>query len=123
MYCLVSVQKREPSRRARYDWVRWACDDQDDESPVGKDHTVPYGTDLFLTHSSPESFRGWLRSFSPYGTLTSPPPLAPVPQWLTPGYRRLKKGRTNYQRREDFRRQDPGKSVPAPRLGARTQPR
>jgi len=31
-------------------------------------HTVPSGTDPFLTHPSPESFRGWLPSFSPSGT-------------------------------------------------------
>src|SRR5258708_34955473 len=42
------MRKREPSRRGRYDWVRSACDDQDDYSIGGKDQTVPYGTDSLL---------------------------------------------------------------------------
>src|SRR5258707_12690001 len=42
------MRKREPSRRGRYDWVRSACDDQDDYSIEGKDQTVPYGTDSLL---------------------------------------------------------------------------
>jgi hypothetical protein len=42
--CLVSVRKREPSRRVRYDWVRWARHDQDDKSNRDRDQTVPYGT-------------------------------------------------------------------------------
>jgi hypothetical protein len=37
-----------PSRRGRYDWVRSACHDQDDESTAGKGQTVPYGTDSLL---------------------------------------------------------------------------
>src|SRR5258708_18380820 len=42
------MRKREPSRRGWYDWVRSACDDQDDYSIGGKDQTVPYGTDSLL---------------------------------------------------------------------------
>jgi hypothetical protein len=42
------VQNREPSRTGRYDWVRQARYNQDDESTVGKDQTVPYGTDSRL---------------------------------------------------------------------------
>ena len=43
IYCLVSVQKREPPRRARYDWVRQACDDQDDNQPWVRIKPCPTG--------------------------------------------------------------------------------
>src|SRR5258707_14295359 len=33
IYCLVSVQKREPSSRGRYDWGRQAVERQEDYSP------------------------------------------------------------------------------------------
>src|SRR5258708_39137726 len=34
----------------------------------GYDHPVPTGRAPFWTHPGPESFRGWLQSFNPFGT-------------------------------------------------------
>src|SRR5258708_15856077 len=63
IYCLVSVQKREPSRRARNDWVRQACDEQADNQPWVRIKPCPTGRIPHSTCSLPPT--PYLPSYCP----------------------------------------------------------
>jgi hypothetical protein len=55
-----------PSRRARSDPYLGLMRCPGRSTPIGPNHTVPYGTG-FSTRES-QAFHAWLRSISPYGT-------------------------------------------------------